>query len=314
MFADDLEEPFVRGADDEVDIVNAVPVLSNPPEVLDGFFSGAERRHRRLVDVACRDVVVGHPRSPPPGGRPHAVQGPLRVTAYYDRMALRILIADPQPFFCAALAAALESDERFAVDGWAGDEREAERLAARSLPDVLLCEVSLAPGSGLSLARKLGDRVRTLVLTREQIGDVILDAVEAGALGCVGHDASVAELGEAIEQAGAGRFAIDPDRLHSALRRISANRDGRGEEPAALSRLTPREREVLRLLARGLDNEEIGAQLYLSAHTVRTHVGNILRKLGAHSRAEAARIALRVGVAEPGMRVLRIEGPKLESR
>lgn len=229
-------------------------------------------------------------------------------------MALRVLIADPQPFFCTALAAALGADERFEIAGWAVDEREAERLAAHARPDVLLCEVSLAPGSGLSLMRRLGERPHVLVLTREQIGDVILDAVEAGALGCVGHDASVAELAEAIEGVGAGRFTIEPERMHAALRRISANRDGRGAEPAALSRLTPREREVLRLLARGLDNEEIGAQLYLSAHTVRTHVGNILRKLGAHSRAEAARIALRVGVADPGMRVLRIEGPRLESR
>lgn len=243
-----------------------------------------------------------------------AVQGPFRGTAYYDRMALRVLIADPQPFFCAALGASLDTDARFEVVGWAADERAAERLAARTRPDVLLCEVSLSPGSGLSLARGLRDRTRALVVTREQIGDVMLDAVEAGALGCVGHDASVAELSAAIENVGAGRFTIDPNRLQAALRRISANRDGRGEEPAALSRLTPREREVLKLLARGLDNDEIGAQLYLSAHTVRTHVGNILRKLGAHSRAEAARIALRVGVAEPGMRVLRIEGPKLESR
>jgi len=242
------------------------------------------------------------------------VQGPFRGTAYYDRMALRVLIADPQPFFCAALAAALSSGDRFDVAGWATDERDAERLVARTLPDVLLCEVSLAPGSGLSLARRLGERPRVLVLTREHIGDVILDAVEAGALGCIGHESSVAEVAEAIENVGAGRFTIDADRMHAALRRISANRDGRGAEPAALSRLTPREREVLRLLARGMDNEEIGAQLYLSAHTVRTHVGNILRKLGAHSRAEAARIAVRVGVADPGMRVLRIEGPKLESR
>jgi DNA-binding NarL/FixJ family response regulator len=314
MFADDVEEALVRRPDDEVDVVDAVPVLSDPPEALDGLFSGTECRRGRFVDVARRDLVVGHPLSPPRDGSCIAVQGPFRRTAYYDRMALRVLLADPQPFFCAALAASLGADERFEMAGWATDEREAERLALRSRPDVLLCEVSLSPGSGLSLARGLRDRVRVLVVTRDQIGDVILDAVEAGALGCIGHDTSVAELSEAVVNVGAGRFTIDPDRMHAALRRISANRDGRGEEPAALSRLTPREREVLRLLARGLDNEEIGAQLYLSAHTVRTHVGNILRKLGAHSRAEAARVALRVGMAEPGMRVLHIQGPKLESR
>lgn len=229
-------------------------------------------------------------------------------------MAIRVLIADPQPFFCASLAAALGADDRFEIAGWATDEHEAEAHIDRTLPDVLLCEVALAPGSGLGLARRVADRVRALVLTRDNVGDVILDAVEAGALGCVGHDVGLAELASALADVGAGRFTIDGDRLQAMLRRISANRDGRGAEPVTLSRLTPREREVLRLLSRGLDNDEIGAQLYLSAHTVRTHVGKIMRKLGAHSRAEAARIALRVGVGEPGMRVLRIEGPKLESR
>ena len=240
--------------------------------------------------------------------------GTSHRTAYYDPMPLRVVIADPQPFFCASLAAALAGDARFEIVGWATDEREVEDHLARAKPDVLVCEVSLAPGSGLSLTRRMGDRVRVLVLTREHVGDVILDAVEAGAFGCLGHDVGLTEVADAIERVGAGVFATDGQRLHAVLRRISANRDGRGAEPAAMATLTPREREVLRLLARGLDNDEIGASLYLSAHTVRTHVGNILRKLGAHSRAEAARMALRVGVAEAGMRVLRIEGPRLESR
>lgn len=223
---------------------------------------------------------------------------------------MRVLIADPEVFFCEALAEVLGARADIDVVGWTTDERAAERTAAELLPDVLISEATLSPGSGLSLARRVGDRVGVLIVTRQQVGDLILDAVESGARGCVGHDLGVEQLADAIKDVGVGRFAVDRDHFHDVLRRVSANRDGLAAEPAAMARLTPREREVLRLLAQGLDNGAIGKQLYLSAHTVRTHVGNILRKLGAHSRAEAARIALRLGAADRGMPVLRIEGPK----
>lgn len=227
-------------------------------------------------------------------------------------MSIRVLIADPEPFFSDALASALDGSDAVRVVGTTRDEREAERLCGTASPDVVVSEVSLAPGSGLALARRLGDAARVLILTREHPGDVLLDAVEAGAAGCVGHEVGVAALVSLIEHASSGGFAVDTDRLADALRRIASARAERVAGPADLSLLTGREREVLRLLAKGLDNDAIGKQLYLSAHTVRTHVGKVLRKLGAHSRAEAARLALSFGESTSGVHVSRIGGPEFK--
>ncbi len=230
---------------------------------------------------------------------------------YYTNVTVRVLVVDPQPFFCESLTAGLSGADGVEVVGWATDELQAERLAAERSPDVVLTEVELAGGSGLSLARRLSDGVRTVVLTRGHEGDVLLDAVAAGAVGCLSHDLEVEDLARHLVRAADGEFAIDQDRLHGALKRASAAHTPKGAGSPKLALLTAREREVLVLLAGGLDNQAIARQLHLSAHTARTHVGNILRKLGVHSRADAARIALREGHAEADTHVLRIRGPDL---
>jgi len=230
---------------------------------------------------------------------------------YYTNVTVRVLVVDPQPFFCEALRTALGEAEGLEVVACATGELEAERVADDLAPDVILTEVELAGGSGLSLSRRLGDRARTLILTRRHEGDVLLDAVAAGASGCLGHDVDVGELASHVERAAAGRFVLDEDRLHTTLKRASIARTQQGAGSPKLAALTAREREVLHLLARGLDNQAIARHLHLSAHTARTHVGNILRKLGVHSRAEAARLALREGQAESDTHVLRIRGPDL---
>jgi DNA-binding NarL/FixJ family response regulator len=224
----------------------------------------------------------------------------------------RVLIVDPEPFFCESLATALSRVPEVEVIGWTTDELDAARLAADRKPQVLLTEVLLDGGSGLSLARKLGDGTRVVVLTRGHEGEVLLDAVAAGASGCLSHSVGVNRLATLAGRAAAGDFVVDDERLHDALRRAAAARNRDAGPSAALARLTSREREVLQLLARGLDNEGIAAALHLSPHTARTHVGNILRKLKVHSRAEAARLVLRE--AAGGEEVLRIEGPDLGTR
>lgn len=224
-------------------------------------------------------------------------------------MPKHVLIVDPQPFFCDALRGTLEADSRIRVVGCTTDELEAERLAGAGA-NVVLAELTLNSGSGLSLARRLRDVAPVVILTRENEGDVLLDAVAAGAAGCIGHAVGAARLTDLVAGPGNG-FLLDHERLHDTLRRASVARSQTVARLPELERLTPREREVLALLARGLDNEGIGGQLYLSAHTVRTHVGSILRKLGVHSRADAARVALRAGEGEAAMHVLRIRGPNL---
>ncbi|MGH2661326.1 MAG: LuxR C-terminal-related transcriptional regulator [Actinomycetota bacterium] len=224
-------------------------------------------------------------------------------------MALRVLIADPEPFFGEALSVALS--DGMEVVGHTTDELEAVKLASAHAPDVVLSEVGLAAGSGLSLIRRLGDGVRTIVLTRGHEGDVLLDAVAAGAQGCLGHHLEPSQLLPFLERAADDQFVVEDGRLHEILKRASGGRGPTMPGAPWLGRLTTREREVLQLLARGLDNRAIARQLHLSPHTARTHVGNILRKLGVHSRADAAWVALQEHLSHADANVLRIHGPDL---
>jgi DNA-binding NarL/FixJ family response regulator len=224
----------------------------------------------------------------------------------------RVLIVDPQPFFCEALACSLQSADHVEVVGWTTDEVQAEEMASAAGADLVLTELELDPGSGLSLARRLRGRTGVAILTRQHEGDVLLDAVAAGAIGCLNHATGIEGIVGAIRTAMLGRFAVDPARLHDTLRRVSAAGVGqRGRAAAGLERLTPREAEVLRLVSRGLSNAEIARVLYLSEKTVRTHVAHILRKLDVHARADAARMAVAAHEIDSGPSMLRIEGPEL---
>jgi DNA-binding NarL/FixJ family response regulator len=225
---------------------------------------------------------------------------------------LRLLLVDPQPLFCEALASTLTGDDRVEVVGWTTTEREAAHLATAASPEVVLTELDLAPGSGLGLARRLRD-VRVVILTRRDEGEVLLEVVDAGAAGCLGHSLSPGDLPRLLVDSPPAGFVHDPRRLLRTLR-IAAARPAAAAAPPELASLTPRERDVLNLIARGLDTRGIAEALYLSPETARTHVRNILRKLGVHSRVEAARLALRSGLSPPEGGVLRMLGPDLESR
>jgi DNA-binding NarL/FixJ family response regulator len=291
-----VEEAGLGGSDREAEAFERVVVPGDPTEPLDLLLS--------LRSEEC--VVLGHDHPFPRSGWPE--QG-----RYYINVTVRVLLVDPQPFFCEALRIALNEADGIEVVGSANDELEAERLVDERGPDIVLTEVELAGGSGLSLVRRVGEKVATVVLTRHHEGDVLLDVVSAGAVGCVGHDLSPEDIAELVRRAAEGRFAVNQERLLDTLKRASATRTPSGEGQAKLAALTVREREILGLVARGLDNQAIAERLHLSTHTARTHVGNILRKLGAHSRAEAARLALREGQADTEAHVLRIRGPDLGS-
>jgi DNA-binding NarL/FixJ family response regulator len=222
----------------------------------------------------------------------------------------RVLIVDPSPFFGEALTTSL--DQRgVKVVGWTSDERDAERLATKERVTLVLTELELVVGSGLSLARRLRDGPKTVVLTRLDPGDVLMDVAAVGAWGCVGHSTPVEALVAYILAAEEGVFAVDPIRLRETLHRAAVSRDEIAGGRLAL--LSPREREVLALVVRGFDNGAIARHLYLSRDTARTHVGRILRKLEVHSRAEAARLGLEAGIAPTGD-MTRIVGPELSRK
>ena len=291
----DREEPGVSGPQGDAGSLNHIAIRRDPTEPLEFLLSLVER------PGGCLGLGHGHPLP--------RYSGSGGTGDYHTNVGVKLLVVDPQPFFCEALAAAMDGSDEVEVVGWTTDELEADRLASRHSPDVVLTELELAGGSGLSLTRRLADGIAVIVLTRGHEGDVLLDAVAAGAIGCLSHDLEPEKLVRHLLRAVDGEFAVDHGRLHAELRRAARSQKGAGSPKLAL--LTAREREVLTLLARGLDNQAIARRLHLSAHTARTHVGNILRKLGVHSRADAARIALREGQTEADTDVLRIRGPDL---
>jgi DNA-binding NarL/FixJ family response regulator len=221
----------------------------------------------------------------------------------------KLVLADPHPFFRRALTTALAEHGDFDPVGSSGEEDDSASLATRRSADLVLTEVHLARGSGLHLASRLGAQIPVIVLTRQHEGDVLLDVAASGAMGCISHAAGLTRLVELLHGSRDGRFCIDHDRLEEILRRAGRSRtpDGNGN----LDALTVREREILFRLASGASDDAIADSLYISRHTVRTHVGNLMQKLGVHSRAEAARLAL---ASEPDPttqpQVLRIEGPR----
>jgi DNA-binding NarL/FixJ family response regulator len=235
----------------------------------------------------------------------------VSVDGYHTDMPTSILIVDPEPFFCEALLHALNGPD-VRVVGWTSDENEAAELAASQPPDVILTELVLRQGSGLNLARRIGKTCATVVLTRRNEGDVLIDAVSAGAEGCLSHAIDLPRLRSVLSSMEPGRFIVDADRLGDALRRVAAS--GSGDPHGGADPLTLREREVLRLVADGHGNEEIATILYISTNTVRTHVARILKKIGAHSRAEATRIYLKSADKERASQVLHIRGPDLRRR
>jgi DNA-binding NarL/FixJ family response regulator len=226
-----------------------------------------------------------------------------------------VVVACAEPFLCEALNTALTSRPPLEVVGRTTDELAAAAAVEEFRPQVVLAGRELATGSGLSLARRLRDACRTVLLTRRHEGDILFDAVEAGAMGCVHHDVGLDELVPLIRQAAEGTFALAPSRLHEVLKRALARSRRQAAGASRLEGLTAREREVLALVASGSDNVVIARRLYLSPQTVRTHVGNILKKLRVHSRAEAARVGLEAGLGDSAAAaVLHLEGPELGNR
>jgi DNA-binding NarL/FixJ family response regulator len=223
-------------------------------------------------------------------------------------MGPKLVLADPQPFFRRALSTALAEQGDFHPVGSSAEEEDSVSLATRLDADLVLTEVQLIRGSGLHLATRLSPEIPVIVLTRQHEGDVLMDVAASGAMGCISHATGFTRLVELLHESQNGRFCIDHDRLAEILRRAGRSRGV--DRDGNLDVLTVREREVLFRLASGASDDAIAGSLHISRHTVRTHVGNLMQKLGVHSRAEAARSALAWEhdlTTRP--QVLRIEGP-----
>ncbi len=203
---------------------------------------------------------------------------------------IRVLVVDDHTVFAEGLRLLLERDARMRVVGIATSVAEATALARELRPDVILMDQCLGDERGVSAIGRIRELVpgtSVIVLTGAAVDDAVAGAVEAGASGVIEKVVHPDELVRSIERARNGENLFSP----AIVSRVMQVRSGRRREVAERARLvgtlTPREREVLRLLAEGCDSKAIATRLGLSVHTARDHVQSVLEKMDAHSRIEA---------------------------
>jgi DNA-binding NarL/FixJ family response regulator len=207
--------------------------------------------------------------------------------------AIRVLIVDDHAVVREGLRTFLGLQDGIEVVGEAADGEQAVREAERLRPDVVLVDLVLPKLDGVQTMRALRERVpsaRAVVLTSYLDDERLLPAIRAGAAGYLLKSVQPQELATAVRTAAAGQALIDPV---VAARLVEALDGGRDD---GADRLTPREREVLALLARGFANKRIAAELGIAEKTVKTHVSNLLAKLGVSDRTQAALYASRLGL------------------
>jgi DNA-binding NarL/FixJ family response regulator len=219
---------------------------------------------------------------------------------------ISVLIADDQALVRAGFRAILETQEGMAVVGEAVDGRDAIYLAAKRAPDVVLMDIRMPDVDGLEATRRIleaageDQQIAVLMLTTFDINEYVYESLRAGASGFLLKDTPPEQLVAAVRVVAAGDALIAPTITKRLIEQFVRAAPA-GAPPAALEELTPREVEVLTLIARGLSNGEIASELVLSEATVKTHVKRVLRKLGARDRVQAVVLAYEAGLVTPGV-------------
>ena len=220
-------------------------------------------------------------------------------------MTTRCLIADDQAMVREGFAAVLGSQPGLLVVGQAADGADAVRQARQLQPDVVLMDVRMPVLDGLQATRQILSaaspaRPRVLMLTTFDLDDYVYEALRAGASGFLLKDATAAELIHAVRVVAAGDALLAPSVTRRLIADFARQPRPRSAFPPTLEALTPRETEVLRLIAHGLSNTEISSTLVIAEQTTKTHVSRILAKLDLRDRAQAVVLAYETGLVTPG--------------
>jgi DNA-binding NarL/FixJ family response regulator len=218
-------------------------------------------------------------------------------------MTVKVLIADDQSLVRSGFRMVLESADDLEVVGEAANGHQAISSARRLRPDVVLMDVRMPELDGIDATRRITEdsdqSARVLILTTFDLDEYIYDALGAGASGFLLKDVPAEQLIDGIRVVAAGEALLAPSVTRRLIEDFSRARPAR-EEPAGLGELTPREREVLELVARGLSNAEIAETLVVGETTVKTHVARVLMKLGLRDRVQAVVLAYESGIVSPG--------------
>src|ERR1700689_1311172 len=242
-------------------------------------------RARKVTVSVESDAVAGLGRGPEP---------------------IRTLIVDDHALFRRGLEIVLVSEPDIEVVGQAGDGTEAVQKAGESVPDIVLMDVRMPRSSGIQACRAIKDvapSAKIIILTMSDEEEDLFEAIRAGASGYLLKDIPLDDLAEAVRSVHGGQSLISPSMAGKLLTEFAtlARRDA--EEPprqVPAPKLTDREMQVLKLVARGMNNRDIAKELFIPENTVKNHVRNILEKLQIHSRMEAVMVAVREKLIELG--------------
>jgi DNA-binding NarL/FixJ family response regulator len=218
---------------------------------------------------------------------------------------IRVLIADDHALFRRGLEMVLQGEAGLDLVGQASDGQEAVQIASEVVPDVVLMDIRMPKITGIEAARQMKEvapSAKIVMLTISDEEEDLFEAIRAGASGYLLKDIPLDELADSVRAVYGGQSLINPSMAGKLLTEFAtlARRDAEDEpaKHAPAPKLTDREMEVLRLVARGMNNRDIAKELFISENTVKNHVRNILEKLQIHSRMEAVMIAVREKLIE----------------